>query len=179
MFNRVLIALAVASLAYVGFLILKAYKPQWFAFVKAGFQDKPKMAIVVAKEPEPTPGPAPAPPIKADPPPPEKVVTPAGPNPPNQKVAVEASVSPDAQPIDPYESNEMQAPIHDTLSHPELSFGPGVEQKGTGRPGAGLASTTVSAPLATFSPEYAQNGGSFMGSVFANDLQPGDDYATA
>ena len=178
MFNRVLIALAVAALGYVAFLILKAYKPQWFKFTKAGFQDKPKP--LPAPAPEPTPGPAPAPVIKADPPPPEKVVAPAGPNAPNQKAEpTAAAISPEAQPIDPYESNEMQAPIHDTVSHPELSFGPGVEQKGTGRPGAGLASTTVAAPLSSFSPEYAQNGGSFMGSVFANDLQPGDDYATA
>jgi hypothetical protein len=178
MFNRVLVALAVAALAYVGFLILKAYKPEWFKFMKSGFQDKPKVkAPEPEPEPEPTPGPAPAPPVKEDPPPPEKVVTPAGANSPNAKAEYTAPrISPEAQPIDPYESNEMQAPIHDTLSHPELSFGPGVEQTGA-RQGSGVSSAI--APLSSFSPEFAQNGGSFMGSVFANDLQPGDDYATA
>jgi len=172
MFNRVLVALAVAALAYVGFLILKAYKPQWFKIMKAGFQDKPKMKVPVP-EPEPTPGPAPAPPVKADPPPPEKVVTPAGPNGPNVKAEPTVQISPEAQPIDPYESGQMQAPIHDTVSHPELSFGPGVEQTGK------REAVSSVAPLSSFSPEFAQNGGSFMGSVFANDLQPGDDYATA
>lgn len=159
--------MAIASLLYVGFLVLQAYNPGLFKNIKLGFKNAP------------APAPALAPIVKMDAPEPEKIVTPAGPNPPNAKAAKAPTVSPDAAPVDPYESANMETPVRDTLTHPEHSFGPGVEPTGIGREGSGISSTVVSAPLASFSPEYAQNGGSFMGSVFANDLQPGDDYATA
>jgi hypothetical protein len=107
-------------------------------------------------------------------------VAPGGPNPPNQEAPPQIPVErlPEERANDTMDQMNSEVPIKDNLRHPELSFGPGVEPNGP-RPGTGASSATVAAPLSTFSPDYAQNGGSFMGSVFANDLQPGDDFATA
>jgi hypothetical protein len=171
MFGKVLNVLAAASLLFVGYLMLKAYRPQWFSWTKTeAFKQKP--------QPVPAPIPAPAPVIYADPPEPERTVAPAGPNAPAAKAPpAPPKISPEASPIDPYESENMQAPIKDTVTYPEMSFGPGVENKATNKGVESGAASSVS--NSSFSPEYAQNGGSFMGSVFANDLQPGDDYASA
>ena len=178
MFDKALIALAIASLLFVGYLMVKAYRPQWFQILEKFDSNKrnpvPPIQRVAAI-------PAPAPPILSDPVEPERTVAPAGPNAPNARAPpAPARISPEAVPTDPYDSGHMEAPIKDTLTHPELSFGPGVDNTATAKKvEAGLASAAVSAPVSSFSPEFAQNGGSFMGSVFANDLQPGDDFAMA
>lgn len=179
MLGKVFNVLAIASLLFVGYLMLKAYRPQWFSslpwMAKESFQEK---RPAPPPAPAPLPAPAPAPVVLADPPPPERVVAPSGPNPPAARApSAAATISPEAAPIDPYESEHMQAPIKDTLTYPEMSFGPGVDNKATNKGAESGAASALSA--STFSPEYAQNGGSFMGSVFANDLQPGDDYASA
>lgn len=175
MFGKVLNVLAIASLLFVGYLMLKAYRPQWFnslPWMKETFKEKR-----VTPSPPP-PMPAPAPVVLADPPQAERTVAPAGPNAPAARAPpAAAKISPEASPVDPYESDNMQAPIKDTLTYPEMSFGPGVDNKATNKGVESGAASSLS--TSNFSPEYAQNGGSFMGSVFANDLQPGDDFASA
>ena len=181
MFGKVLNVLAVASLLFVGYLMLRAYRPQWFnsfSWMKAEPFKEKRSATPPSPPPAPVPVPAPAPVVLADPPQPERVVAPAGPNAPAAKPPpAAAKISPEASPVDPYESDNMQAPIKDTVTYPEMSFGPGVDNRATNKGAESGAASALSS--STFSPEYAQNGGSFMGSVFANDLQPGDDYATA
>lgn len=178
MFGKVLNALAIASLIFVGYLMLKAYRPQlfnswpWVQQKQESFKLKREVTVPIP------PVPAIAPVILADPVEAERTVAPSGPNAPNARApAAPARISPEAEPVDPYESEHMQAPIKDTLTHPELSFGPGLDNSSTQRGVESGAASMVSS--SSFSPDYAQNGGSFMGSVFANDLQPGDDYATA
>jgi len=145
--------------------------------MKETFKEK-RAATPPSPPPVPSPAPAPAPVVLADPPQPERTVAPAGPNAPAaQAPPMPSQISPEASPVDPYESDNMQAPIKDTLTYPEMSFGPGVDNRATNKGVESGAASAVSA--SNFSPEYAQNGGSFMGSVFANDLQPGDDFASA
>ncbi|NBP66630.1 MAG: hypothetical protein EBU66_18530, partial [Bacteroidetes bacterium] len=108
------------------------------------------------------------------------VVSPGGPNPPNTAPPdTPATISPEVAPIDPYDDKNMEAPIEDSMRHPELSFGPGVDNSGMNRLAtSGIGSAKVTASESQFSPDFAQNGGSFMGSVFANDLTKDDRFAT-
>jgi hypothetical protein len=174
MFQKVLVAIAIASLVFVGYLLLKAYKPQWFKTEKEAFRPKREPAA-------PLPMPAPAPPVEKAVVVEDRAITPSGPNPPAAKAPVApATISPEAAPLDPYDNTNMDTPVRDTVRRPELSFGPGVDNTDTAKQvAAGLASPSVSAPVSTFSPDFAQNGGSFMGAVFANDLQTGDEFAEA
>jgi hypothetical protein len=157
MLEKVLLAIAISSLVFVGYLMVKAYRPQWF-----------KME----------PFRAPASVVHRDPVEPPRTVAPSGPNPPSVRAEpAPPKVAPEATPVDPSDSLHMETPVKDTVTHPELSFGPGPDAAATlASSHSGVASTHS---VSTFSPEFAQNGGSFMGSVFANDLQQGDDYATA
>ena len=177
MFDTVLLAISIAVFLYVGYLILRAYKPSWFHTLPKvePFVTKPRTVINTP----PTPIPAPAPPMSQDPPEEPRVVSPGGPNPPNAASPdVAAKISPDAAPVDPYDNTNMEAPIGDTMRQPELSFGPGVENKGI-RNGAasGVANARGVTSDSPFSPEFAQNGGMFMGAVTANDLTKDDRYA--
>jgi len=178
MFEKVLVAIAIASLLFVGYLLLKAYKPQWFKAEKEAFRPRREVAPPALTPP---PMPAPAPTVEKEAVAENRVVAPGGPNPPNAKApAAPATISPEAAPMDPYDNPNMDTPVRDSMRRPELSFGPGVSNSDASQNvAAGVASPSVSAPVSNFSPEYAQNGGSFMGSVFANDLQPGDDFAEA
>jgi hypothetical protein len=191
MFDTLLVALAVSVALFVGYLLLKAYKPEIFS-TKATFIPPSPPAHAepfVAAPPPPTamntappPVPAPAPPQRADPPQEPRVVSPGGPNPPNAAPPADAhaTLSPEAKPLDPYEDRNMTAPIQDSMRHPEMSFGPGVDNTGMNRLATtGVGSTRAAAAESPFSPEMAQNGGSFMNTVFANDLQKGDSYASA
>jgi hypothetical protein len=113
---------------------------------------------------------------------PEREVAPGGPGAPNAAAPPDtpATLSPEVNPIDPYDDKNMEAPIHDSMRHPELSFGPGVENTGMNQLAlSGVGSTRASAAESPFSPEFAQNGATFMGSVFANDLKRGDNFAEA
>jgi hypothetical protein len=89
-------------------------------------------------------------------------------------------MSPEPMPIDPYHDSNMEAPIKDSMRHPELSFGPGMDNSGIKK---GVASGVMNKGAlnseSPFSPEFAQNGGQFMGTVTANDLSQDDTYATA
>jgi hypothetical protein len=89
-------------------------------------------------------------------------------------------MSPEAMPVDPFEDSNMEAPIKDSMRHPELSFGPGMDNSGIKKAVAsGVMDKRGLTSESPFSPEFAQNGGQFMGAVTANDLSHDDTYATA
>jgi hypothetical protein len=176
MFDTLGLALGIAVLLFGAYLLVRAYYPSLFHTKKETFVVRPTKINTPAG-----PVPAPAPPVKADPPQEERVVAAAGPNPPNVRASVEtpATISPEAKPVDPYEDNNMEAPIQDSMRHPELSFGPGVDNTGMNKLGlSGVGSASAASAETTFSPDFAQNGGSFMGSVFANDLSKDDRFAS-
>ena len=177
MFDTVLLAISIAVFLYVAYLILRAYKPSWFyvAPKMEPFVTKPRTLINTP----PTPIPAPAPPVMQDLPEEPRVVAPGGPNPPNAAPDnLPAKISPDAAPVDPYDNTNMEAPIGDTMRMPELSFGPGVENNGVKIGAAsGVANAKGLTSDSPFSPEFAQNGGMFMGGVTANDLTKDDRFA--
>ena len=184
MFETLGLALGLAILLFVGYLLVNAYYPSLFAAKRESFVMKapPSGPPVVNPINVPvTPPPAPTPPPKADPPMEKRVVSPGGPNAPNAAAPPDtpASLSPEVNPIDPYDDKNMEAPIEDSMRHPELSFGPGVDNSGMNRLAtSGVGSAKVTASESQFSPDFAQNGGSFMGSVFANDLSKDDRFAT-
>jgi hypothetical protein len=205
MLQPLILALAVSAALFIGYLLLRAYKPRWFGSAAVAKEDMyvepaataapgpaatatEEFVAPVARPPEATkintarpPVPAPAPPVTQDPPMEPREVAPGGPHAPNARAARgrEASMSPEATPLDPYDDRNMEAPIHDSMRHPELSFGPGVENTSRGTLAAAGTGSAVALTAETgFSPEFAQNGASFMGSVFANDLHKGDSYAT-
>lgn len=193
MFEKLLLALGLAAGLFIGYLLLRAYKPGWFRSKSPeGFKangakggDGGSVASPLQKSGtnQALPAvPAPAPPIKEDPPQEPRTISPGGPNPPNVVASPEVppTLSPDAKPSDPYDDLNMEAPIHDSMRHPERSFGPGIENTDTRRMRAAGTGSSMTHPSETpFSPEFAQNGGGFMGEVFANDIQPGDRFAEA
>jgi hypothetical protein len=89
-------------------------------------------------------------------------------------------MSPEVAPVDPLHDYNMEAPIKDSMRHPELSFGPGMDNSGVNKAAAsGVMNKGALSSESPFSPEFAQNGGQFMGAVTANDLNADDTYATA
>lgn len=184
MFDSLWLALGLAVLLFACYLLTRAYYPSLFVSKRENFVVR--AAAMGPPIPTPintpiTPPPAPAPPPKVDPPEEERVVAPGGPNPPNMQPSVDVptSISPEAVPIDPYADRNMEAPIQDSMRHPEMSFGPGVDNSGMNKLAtSGVANTKAMSSESQFSPEFAQNGGSFMGSVFANDLTKDDRFAS-
>ena len=177
-------AIAIAVVLFMGYLLARAYRPSWFS-------STPKEAFVARAPPSGppivseinvpvVPVPAPAPPVRADPPEEPREVAPGGPGAPNMQAPADtpAAMSPEAKPIDPYDDHNMEAPIHDSMRHPELSFGPGVDNTGMNKLAtSGVANTKALSSESPFSPDFAQNGGIFMDSVSANDLSKDDRYA--
>jgi hypothetical protein len=105
---------------------------------------------------------------------PERVVASAGPNPPAQRAPInEPPVRvPEPEDRDPYADPFQKSSFGDESRAPERSFGPSPLPTVTDiRRGAGVDSVSVSDSPATdqFNPETAQNGGEFMGGIFAND----------
>lgn len=185
MFDTLVLALSLAVALFVGYLILKAYKPTWFQGSSTIEKFVPKAmgppAATLINTPA-LPTPSPAPPVRQDPPQEERTVAPGGPAAPNAEAPPDtrATISPEAAPIDPYEDRNMEAPIKDSMRHPELSFGPGVNNTGTAKlTASGVGSDRALTSESPFSPDFAQNGGTFMGAVSANDLSHDDSYATA
>ena len=110
-----------------------------------------------------------------------RTVAPGGPGAPNaQDQNRLPTISPEVMPIDPFNDFNMEAPIKDSMRHPELSFGPGMDNSGIKKATAsGVMHKGALSSESPFSPEFAQNGGQFMGTVTANDLSHDDTYATA
>lgn len=85
----------------------------------------------------------------------------------------EMVVMPPTQALDPYAESQEGANAPERLRNPERMFRPAptndavssIEDSGIG----GMAQQATSNSMQTFAPEFAQNGGSFMGGVFAND----------
>ena len=187
MLQNVLPILCVALLGYLIFILVRAYRPNWFrsspGSVAEPFTQKamgPPTASPINLPPQPIP--SPAPPTRgyevAQPP---RTVAPGGPGAPNATdSAAPASMSPEPVPIDPYQDGNMEAPIKDSMRMPELSFGPGMDNSGIKKAAAsGVMNKGALSSESPFSPEFAQNGGQFMGAVTANDLSHDDTYATA
>ena len=175
MFQTILIGLSIVVLTAIGYVLFKAWRKgnERQETFQASLQQVPPAALA--------PIPAPAPPVVAqiaeEPP---RVVAPAGPNPPSaappKKVV---TFTPEAEARDPFDELNGENPVKDSLRHPERSFGPGVENMGTNvSRDAGVSADSVRSGVATFSPEFAQNGGEFLNGVGANDMSV-DTWATA
>lgn len=187
MFRTIALALCILVLLYILYILLKSYKPGWFRrntpeiepFAQRQKVMGPPNASPINTPPQPTPSPAPPtyqPPVEM-----EHTITPGGPGAPNARSEESApTISPEVMPVDPYEDANMEAPIKDSMRHPELSFGPGMDNVGIKKAAAsGVMNKNTLSSESPFSPEFAQNGGEFMGTVTANDLSHDDTYATA
>ena len=178
MFRTLTLAVTIAIFCYVFYILLKAYRPSWFRTSPIEtFVPKPTVLNMPALS-----APAPAPLVRAEPIQEPRTVSPGGPGAPNVAPLQGAAptISPEEKPMDPYDDKNMEAPIKDSMRHPEMSFGPGPDNTGTrnlDRSGVGNAKGLTSE--SPFSPEFAQNGALFMGKVSANDLNSEDTYATA
>jgi hypothetical protein len=161
MIDKFVLALVIIALLYLGMVLVKSYKPRWFD----GFSSEKKIPSSLAA----------APPTFVAPPPPPRVVAPSGPAAPAAEAPHAAPTRPPAEKAnDPYDEVQGKIPIEDNLRHPENSFGPGLQNRGTFLSEAsGVASKNGDGAAVTFSPEFAQNGGEFMNGIFANTL--GDD----
>ena len=170
MFSRILIALAFAVVAFVVYLLLKAYKPSWFGFDT--FESIQAAAPSIQFQP----------PVE-----PPRMVSPSGPNPPNAAPArplpqeEEAQAPPDVTARDPLDDPNSSENLQDNLRHPERSFSPGQKPTDVDRSVvSGVASSrsmTSSQALQTFAPEMAQNGGEFMQGIAANDTMSDTEFA--
>ncbi len=105
----------------------------------------------------------------------EKVVAPAGPNPPAQQAPDGVRhVMAQEGPTDPYAEMQEDAYAPEKLRNPERMFRPAPENNNTTIAAqSGIASTMNAVPqnVGVFAPETAQNGGFFMDGVAANDLE--------
>jgi hypothetical protein len=97
-----------------------------------------------------------------------------GPSTPSQAAPEnEVVVMPPERALDPYAETHEGANAPEKLRNPERMFRPAppndavanIEDSGIG----GMAQQATSNSMQTFAPDFAQNGGSFMGGVFAND----------
>ena len=97
-----------------------------------------------------------------------------GPNTPSQAASnTEVDVMPPAQALDPYAESQEGANAPEKLRNPERMFRPAptndavdnIQDSGIG----GMAQQATSNSMQVFAPDFAQNGGNFMGGVFAND----------
>jgi len=113
-----------------------------------------------------------------------RVVSPAGPSAPAQRAPRNAqpTIAMDERPFDPQDQPYESAEIPERLRHPERMFGPGLEN--TTVEDAVAAGTASYAQQATtqayqvFGPELAQNGGTFMDGIAANDTSVNQSYSS-
>ena len=114
---------------------------------------------------------------------PSRVVSPSGPNSPNEQAPEDSYVVPPEEPYDPQEKEYESATHPNRLRYPERLYGPGLEQtdKQTAVD-AGIASNSHQATMSAyqvFGPEFAQNGGLFMDNgVIANDTSVETGYSS-
>ena len=89
---------------------------------------------------------------------------------------------PSEEPYDPQEQSYESAEHPERLRHPERAYGPGLEQDDQSRAvESGIASNSHKKTMdayQTFGPEFAQNGGSFMENVMANDTALNSEYSS-
>ncbi len=128
---------------------------------------------------------APAPVVTQPIPEPERVISPGGPNSPNQMPPPTHDTQirlPGPTDSDPLDDNYGSSNMKDNMRYPERSFGPAPKPNNTNiQVASGNASTLnagVNSALQTFSPDFAQNGGEFIpGGIFANDTLDDANYS--
>lgn len=103
-----------------------------------------------------------------------RTIIPGGPSTPSQAAPLNtARITAATGALDPYAEQQEDANAPEKLRHPERMFRPAPnmdEVNMVAESGIGGRATQVAADAAeTFAPEFAQNGGEFMGGVFAND----------
>lgn len=114
---------------------------------------------------------------------PERVVSSAGPSPPNAapRESMATVISEPEVPNDPYDHTEGEFPVEDSMRYPERSFGPGTMNDQTEiQVNSGVANTAVQQTqnsFRTFSPEFAQTGGYVDQQISANDTLDEHIYA--
>jgi hypothetical protein len=112
---------------------------------------------------------------------PERTMAAAGPGAPAQISAKPPTVANEERPYDPQDKGYESAELPERLRHPERMFGPGIDNQQTSEPIEGVASyasQVTDYAHQTFGPEFAQNGGNFMGSVVANDTSLKTNYSS-
>lgn len=97
----------------------------------------------------------------------ERSVSPGGPSAPAVRAPGAPTQAPPEEPNDPAADSYESSDIPERLRHPEKMFGPGVigDVDSSSVQASGIASSAqqkVARAFTVFSPEYAQNGGSFM-----------------
>ena len=171
MFEKALLVIGLILIGYVLYPIITAIINKYY-YKMDGFQSTPPTINVN------TPSVAPVTEQHVAEPP--RIISQAGPNPPNESASSSerATLSPEERPNDPYDEMNSELPLKDNMRKPERSFGPGVNNTGTARSvSSGTAAEEVNSSLSSFSPEFAQNGGTFMEGISANDMGAGSDYA--
>jgi hypothetical protein len=171
MFEKALLVIGLILIGYVLYPLVTALLNKYY-YKTDGFQSTGPTVRINTPEPAPvTEQPVPEPP---------RVISQSGPAPPNEASSPDerASLSPEERPNDPYDEVNTELPIKSNMRHPERSFGPGVDNTGTKRSvNSGTAAESVNSAVSSFSPEFAQNGGSFMEGISANDMGAGSEYA--
>ncbi len=129
---------------------------------------------------------APAPVVTQPIPEPERVVSPGGPNSPNQMPPPTHDTTerlPGPEDSNPLEDDYGSSNMEDNMRYPERLFGPAPKPQQTAiAVGADVASNLnsgVNTALQTFSPDFAQNGTEFIpGGIFANDAFDNPNYSS-
>lgn len=103
-----------------------------------------------------------------------RTIVPGGPSTPSQAAPLDTvRITAATGALDPYAEQQEDANAPEKLRHPERMFRPAPnmdEVNMVTESGIGGRATQVAADAAeVFAPEFAQNGGEFMGGVFAND----------
>ena len=111
----------------------------------------------------------------------DRNVSSGGPSSPNQRPSRSqpSVIVQEERPYDPQEQEHESAAIPERLRHPERMFSPGLnnEEIDTAMT-AGIASNVTVESNQTFGPEFAQNGGLFMGEVTAHDISMKTAYSS-
>lgn len=169
MFNKIFIALGIAILLFIVYLIVKVYNPSWFDADTFSSKEMPGEAAWIQQQPP------------AGPP---RTISPGGPGTPNMRAIPEqAEVEPPVvTPSDPFEEGVGSSDVKDNLRQPERMFSPGIQPIDTSSSVmSGVASNetqVTSQALQTFVPEMAQNGGEFMKGIAANDTFGDTEFAS-
>lgn len=165
MSQRIVVAVVLA------FLLFAAYSWYTTKGTYDGFMDLNKQQYAAAEIEEP--------PVEASL---TRIVNPGGPSAPNQRSSSSATVAMDERPFDPQDDSYESAEIPERLRHPERMFGPGLDNTTTDDAvAAGTASYAQQATdqaYQTFGPEFAQNGGTFMDGIVANDISVNQSYSS-
>ena len=110
------------------------------------------------------------------------VVAAGGPNSPSVAPVGQPTIVPPETPYDHQDQQYESADHPDRLRHPERVYGPGLEQDDqTTAVESGIASNSHQKTMdayQSFGPEFAQNGGSFMENVMANDTALNSEYSS-